>query len=199
MRVPVELPKAYRLINHGPVVLVTSAAGGRDNVMPAAWVMPLDFDPPRIAAVIAAGTCTRELVDASGELALSVPTVAMLDAVYDAGQVDGREVDKWARFGLVRELASHVAAPLVGGCVAWLECKVVDASLAGKLDLLVCEPVAAWADDAVYRDGAWRFDDPGRRTVHHVTGGQFFATGEPLVARNARKRAARDGGPLPGA
>lgn len=81
MRVPVELAKSYRLLNHGPVVLVTAAAGGRDNVMPAAWVMPVDFDPPLVAAVLASGTFTRELVDASGELALSIPPASMLDAL----------------------------------------------------------------------------------------------------------------------
>ena len=91
MRVPVDLPKSYRLLNHGPVVLIGSAANGRDNVMPAACVMPVDFDPPLIAAVIASGTFTRELVDASGELTLSIPPASMLDALHDAGQVNGRE------------------------------------------------------------------------------------------------------------
>jgi flavin reductase (DIM6/NTAB) family NADH-FMN oxidoreductase RutF len=199
MRIPVKLPECYRLLNHGPVVLVTAAASGRDNVMPAAWVMPLDFDPPRVAAVIASGTFTRELVEASGELALSIPPASMLDALSDAGQLDGREVDKWARLGFVRESATLVGAPLVAGCLGWLECKIVDRTLAEKLDLLVCEPVAAWADDAAFRDGVWRFDDPARRTVHHLTGGQFFATGEPLVARGARKRIEPDPGRSPSA
>lgn len=188
MRVPVELPKSYRLLNHGPVVLVTSAAGGRDNVMPAAWVMPLDFDPPLVAAVIAAGSYTRELVDASGELALSIPPASMVDAVYDAGQLDGREGDKWELVGLVREPASRVAAPLVAGCLGWLECKVVERSLAERHDLLVLETVAAWADDAAFQGGLWRFESKERRTVHHLAGGQFLATGEPLAARAAKKR-----------
>ena len=38
----VELPKAYRLINHGPTVMVSSAHGGRRNIMSAAWNMALD-------------------------------------------------------------------------------------------------------------------------------------------------------------
>ena len=48
--VPVDLAKAYRLINHGPTVLVSAAHGGRRNVMAAAWNMPLDFAPPKVAA-----------------------------------------------------------------------------------------------------------------------------------------------------
>ena len=45
-RVPVELSKAYRLMNHGPTVIVSSPHGGRSKIMSAGWSMPLDFDPP---------------------------------------------------------------------------------------------------------------------------------------------------------
>lgn len=48
----VDLPHAYRLLNHGPVTLVSSAHGGAQNVMAAAWAMPLDFTPPKVAVVI---------------------------------------------------------------------------------------------------------------------------------------------------
>ena len=60
-RIAVPLPKAYRLLNHGPTVLVSSAHGGRRNVMAAAWNMPLDFDPPKVAVVIDKSTLTREI------------------------------------------------------------------------------------------------------------------------------------------
>src|ERR1700760_3110210 len=58
---PVKLEHASRLINHGPTVLVTSAHGGRRDVMAAAWSMPVEFTPPRIAVVIDKQTFTREL------------------------------------------------------------------------------------------------------------------------------------------
>jgi len=58
----VQLAHASRLINHGPTVLVTSAHGGRRNVMAAAWSMPVEFTPPRITIVIDKKTFTRELV-----------------------------------------------------------------------------------------------------------------------------------------
>lgn len=66
MNRPVELARAYRLLNHGPTVLVTTAHGNRRNVMAAAWNMPLDFDPPRVAIVIDRKVYTRELIEASG-------------------------------------------------------------------------------------------------------------------------------------
>jgi flavin reductase (DIM6/NTAB) family NADH-FMN oxidoreductase RutF len=188
MRVPLELRRSYRLLNHGPVVLVTASHGGEDAVMPLAWNVPLDFEPARVAVVMSAESRTRELVDASGELAISVPPASMLDALYEAGHVSGRDVDKWARCGFRRMAGSRVKAPLIEGCLAWLECRVIDRSLAEKFDLLVCEVEAAWVDDAAFRDGEWRFDDPERTTVHHASAGKFYLTGAPRTAAGALAR-----------
>jgi flavin reductase (DIM6/NTAB) family NADH-FMN oxidoreductase RutF len=188
MRVPLELRRSYRLLNHGPVVLVTAAAGGVENVMPVAWNVPLDFEPARLALVLSAESRTRELIEASGELAVSIPPASMLDAVYEAGHVSGRDVDKWARCGFRRARGAQVQAPLVEGCVGWLECKVIDRSLAEKFDLFVCEVLAAWADDECFRDGEWAFPDEPHRTVHHMTAGKFFLTGEARTAAGHRPR-----------
>lgn len=49
MRRPVALDHAGRLVNHGPTVLVTTEHQGRRNIMAAAWSMPVEFTPPRIA------------------------------------------------------------------------------------------------------------------------------------------------------
>ena len=81
-RVSVPLRRACKLINHGPTTMVSSSSGGRQNVMTAAWVMPLDLDPPKIAAVIAADSYTRTLIEASGELVVNVPPVAMKDEAF---------------------------------------------------------------------------------------------------------------------
>jgi flavin reductase (DIM6/NTAB) family NADH-FMN oxidoreductase RutF len=184
MRVAVELPRAYRLLNHGPTTLISAAHAGRVNVMAAAWVMALDFDPPKICAVLASDTYTRELVEASGELVVNLPPRAMLDVTYAVGQVSGRDVDKAARHGLLLAPASRVGAPLVEGCVGWLECKVLpERDIERKYDLFVAEVVAAWADDEVFRAGRWHFPDDARRTIHHVAGGAFFMTGEQVEAK----------------
>jgi flavin reductase (DIM6/NTAB) family NADH-FMN oxidoreductase RutF len=183
MRVAVPLRHSYRLLNHGPTTLITSAAGGQRNVMAAAWVMPIDFEPPKLAAVIAADTFTRELVAASGELCVCVPTLPQIQLAYAAGSESGRGGDKFARLGIPTEPASRVAAPLVGGCSAWLECRVLDEpGVAERHDLVLAEVVAAWADDRWYRDGTWDFADPAGRSIHHLTRGTFFAIGERHTA-----------------
>jgi flavin reductase (DIM6/NTAB) family NADH-FMN oxidoreductase RutF len=185
MRVSVPLRDSYRLLNHGPVTLVSTCepGGQKPNVMAAAWAMPIDFEPPKVAVVVAQGTYTRELLEKNPELVLSVPTVAILDQVYRVGSVSGRETDKWS--GLEREAASRVSPPLVLGCVAWLECVLLpEPSLREKYDLALVEVVAAWADNEVYQGREWRFEvASAKRTIHHIAHGTFFATGERLEAR----------------
>jgi flavin reductase (DIM6/NTAB) family NADH-FMN oxidoreductase RutF len=92
MRRPVELSKAYRLLNHGPTVLVTSAASGRTNVMAAAWNMALDFMPCKVAVVIDKNTFTKQLVDESGVFALNVPCCRQAQVTVDVGSISANDL-----------------------------------------------------------------------------------------------------------
>ena len=185
MRVPVPLRRAYKLINHGPTTLVTSAAGDRRNVMTAAWVMALDFDPAKIVAVIASDTFTRQLIEASGEFVVNVPTAKMLDTVYAAGKTSGKNADKFAALALATSPASIVGAPLLEGCAAWLECRVApEPHMQERYDLFVADVVAAWADDASFVDGMWRFPRDEDRTLHHLSGGVFVESGAIVKAKS---------------
>ncbi|MEO5796506.1 MAG: flavin reductase family protein [Rhodoferax sp.] len=179
--IPVPLAKAYRLMNHGPVVLVSSAHGDTSNVMAAAWAMPLDFDPPKLMVVIDKATLTRQLVEASGTFALNIPCVAMAAQTLAVGTDSARTVPaKLAQHGITTFAASQIAAPLVQGCVAWLECRVLpEPHNQGQYDLFIAEVLAAWADERVFSDGRWHFDTApdALRTLHYVAGGQFYATG----------------------
>jgi flavin reductase (DIM6/NTAB) family NADH-FMN oxidoreductase RutF len=184
MRVPVELRRSYKLINHGPTTLIASAARGRSNVMAAAWVMPIDFEPPLVAAVLASGTLTRELVDQSHEFTINLPAASMVDAVYAVGKVSGHDVDKIERYGLTTSPASRVSAPFIEGCVGWLECRVRSLpEMQTEFDLFIAEVLAAWADDRAFVEGEWRFSEESLRTLHHESKGIFLTTGERLVAR----------------
>jgi len=116
---------------------------------------------------------------------LSVPCRAQARATLDVGSVSARDVpdrDKFAKYGLVPFAASAINVPLVQGCVAWLECKVIaEPHNQERHDLYLGEVVAAWADERIFRDGRWHFAGFDEwRTIHYVAGGQFFATGEAV-------------------
>ncbi len=50
--------------------------------------------------------------------------------------------------------------PLVEGCVGWLACRLVpEPHNQQAYDLFIGEVVGAWADERVFRDGRWHFED----------------------------------------
>ncbi|WP_044563057.1 flavin reductase family protein [Azospirillum sp. B4] len=181
---PVDLPKAYRLLNHGPTVLVSASHDGTSNVMAAAWACVLDFDPPKVTVVLDKATRTRALVEGSGRFALQVPTVAQADLTRAVGGVSlADDPDKLTKAGVeLFHMPGH-AVPLVAGCSAWLACRLVpEPHNQQRYDLFIGEVEAAWADARVFKDGHWMFEkaDPSLRRLHHVAGGHFCAIGAPV-------------------
>lgn len=187
MQHDVDLAHASRLVNHGPTVLVGSAHAGRRNLMAAAWSMPVEFTPPRIAVVIDKATFTRELVEASGAFSLCLPCPALADLTWTVGSVSGREPgpDKFERFGIVAPPGPVLGLPWVEGCVAWLECRVIPEPHAQRAyDTFFGEVVAARSDTRVFDGGRWTMtaDNAPLHTIHHLGAGRFAPAGPMLQA-----------------
>ncbi|MET3455007.1 MULTISPECIES: flavin reductase family protein [Pseudomonas] len=180
----VPLEKAYRLINHGPTVLVSAQHDGTRNVMAAAWACALDFSPPKVTVVLDKIAKTRELVERNGMFVIQVPTVAQLQLTRDVGSVSLREdPDKLAHSGTELFSISGYDVPFVAGCSAWLACKLLpEPHNQTTYDLFIGEVVGAWADTRVFRDGHWHFESahPDFRSLHYIAGGHFYAIGEAL-------------------
>jgi len=181
----VPLDKSYRLLNHGPTVLVSASHGGISNVMAAAWACVLDYgQTPKVTVVLDKSTYTRELLVASGEFALQLPPKALAALTVGVGTDSAREVPgKLSKHGVELFTAPGSTVPLVAGCVGWLVCKrVPEPHNEQTYDLFIGEVVAAWADDRVFRDGRWQFESApdALRTLHHIAGGHFFAIGESV-------------------
>lgn len=186
--IPVPLEHCYLLLNHGPVTLVTSADGERRNVMAAAWAMPLDFSPAKVLLVVDKTTYTRELIEASGEFVLNLPVRAQAELVLAVGSRSGRDGDKLSALGIATFTARQVAAPLVAGCAAWLECRVIQEPRNEQCyDLFIAEVVAAHADPALFSEGQWHFPETARATLHYQSGGRFFVTGEAFAVPSAER------------
>ena len=182
----VALEHASRLINPGPTVLVTSRHGERSNIMAAAWSMPVEFIPPRIAIVIDKKTLTKELVSASGIFGICIPGAALAELTYAVGSCSGHDADKFSRFGI-----QSIASPLLGlpvveeGCLAWLECRLIpEAHTETAYDTCFGEVVGASADSRVFANGRWNLavGDAALHTIHHLGAGNFAHASEILAA-----------------
>lgn len=119
-RRPVPLAKCYRLLNHGPTVLVSAAHNGQRNIMAAAWAMPMDFQPPKVTVVLDKSVWTRQLLEGSGTFVINVPTVSQLDIVETVGSTSGLEIsreqdlDKFKAYGL-ETFAADIVEAIAGG------------------------------------------------------------------------------------
>lgn len=162
-----KISKAFTLIESGPVVLVTTNDGKKDNVMTISWTMVLDFTPV-FAITTGEWNYSFAALRKTKECVVSIPTVDMLDKVVAIGTCSGSDTDKFAKFRLTPVKGKIVNAPSIKECLANIECNVVD--IVKKHNIVVLEAVAAYFD-------ASRKE---KRTVHAVGDGTFIVDGRKL-------------------
>lgn len=150
--IPIELHHASRLLNHGPTVLITSfdEQSQRRNIMAAAWSMPVEFEPPRVAIVVDKSTWTRELIEHNGKFGIVIPGVAATNWTWAVGSVSGRDEDKFNCYGI----------PVVRGPVFGLP--LVEEKMSGVdgVSIATCDFCARRIRHAVWRSSI----SSGRRT-----------------------------------
>lgn len=167
----VALEKAYRLLTHGPTVLVSAQDENSTDVMAAAWACALEFKPAKVTVVLDKMTKTRQIIENSGYFALQIPNLKQLDLVYAVGNMSLHNTPEKLRQAGVElfQFEGH-DTPVVLGCNAWLLCK------------LIPEPHNQHADERIFKEGHWEFsaDAPEWKTLHHVAGGHFYTIGDAV-------------------
>jgi flavin reductase (DIM6/NTAB) family NADH-FMN oxidoreductase RutF len=126
-----------------PVTLIGSSSEGKNNVMTASWVAFSSRRPPLVSIFINNTHLTRQFISASREFVLNILASDQAEASEVCGTISGREADKYVKAGLRTRPADKVAVPLVEGCLANLECKVVAEYEVGDHTLFVGEIVGA--------------------------------------------------------
>jgi len=107
------LSKVYGLLEPGPVVMVTTARKGRPNIMAMSWHMMIEFEPPMVGCVISNRNYTFDILKATKECVINIPSVELAEKVVGVGNTSGKRVDKFKVFGLTIAAASCVKAPLI--------------------------------------------------------------------------------------
>ncbi|STV28910.1 putative enzyme [Klebsiella pneumoniae] len=81
--------------------------------MAAAWSMPVEFAPPRVAIVVDKSTWTREIIERNGTFGIVVPGVAAASWTYAVGSVSGRDEDKFNAWGIPVVTGPELGLPLI--------------------------------------------------------------------------------------
>ena len=142
----IPLAQAYRVTPTG-LYLISTAYQGKRNVQFAFRALGINDAPPLLLIGIQDKNFSREMIQKSGEFVLNVCSENQLQAVDKSRDLSGREVeDKFVLLGLEPFPATRVQAPLVGGCHASVECRVVSEFFTEGLHLFVGEALAAHVD-----------------------------------------------------
>jgi flavin reductase (DIM6/NTAB) family NADH-FMN oxidoreductase RutF len=170
-----DLPvsRVRRYLEPGPIVLVSSALGGRRNLMTMGWHTMMEFTPSLIGCVIASSNYSFDLIRDSGECVLNVPTIALTDAVVGIGNTSGADLDKFQHFGLTAAKARRVQAPLVAECYANFECRLADDALVQRYNFFIFEVVTAHVARSPRHP----------RTLHYTGDGVFMVAGRVISRR----------------
>ena len=167
-KVSLPLSKVYQLLEPGPVIMVSTSYEGKPNIMTMSWHMMVDFVPPTVAIVMGSGDYSFNILKETKECVINIPAVELAKKVVGVGNCTGAKIDKFKKFDLTQEPASHVSPPLVAECFANLECKVIDMKMAEKYNIFILEVVKAWITTSKKR----------QRTIHHCGHGVFTVDGK---------------------
>jgi flavin reductase (DIM6/NTAB) family NADH-FMN oxidoreductase RutF len=162
-----------RLLEPGPIVLVSSAWRGATNIMTMGWHTVMEFTPSLVGCIIAEGNHSHGMIKSSRECVINVPTHDLASEVVGIGNCSGAKVDKFKAFKLTAVEALAVKAPLIRECYANLECKLVDAKLVATYNFFIFEVVKARAATSP------KFP----RTMHYRGDGDFMLSGRNVSLR----------------
>ena len=175
-----SIKKAFTFLEPGPVVLVTTKDGDKNNIMTISWHMVMDFTP-QIAITTGPWNHSFETLMKTKECVIAIPNVDIAEKVVRIGTVSGKEVDKFKEYGLTPLPAEVVKAPLIKECLACIECKLID--YVEPQGILVLQGQQLWVDE----------ERQERRTYHAVGDGTFVVDGEKLDYRELMKKLLPDG------
>lgn len=168
------LSEVYRVLEPGPVVMITTAYQGRANIMTLSWHTMMEFTPPLVGCVLSGRNHSFDALVKTRQCVINVPEAGLAKQVVGVGNCHGGKIDKFRKFKFTPEEASDVQPPLIAECYANLECRVHDARLVNKYNFFVLEVVQAWIDPKVRVP----------RTLHHRGRGVFEVTGEIIKLRS---------------
>ena len=136
--------KAFRQLCGRPERICWAVAQHQEqrSICPLGWKMWTSAQPPMMAISVAPQRFTHDLIARSGEFVLAWPGEELAEATLAVGTRSGRSMDKFAECGLTALPAEQVSAPLIGECLANLECKVAGKMTTGDHTIFVGQIVA---------------------------------------------------------
>jgi len=161
-----------------PAVLVTSRHGGKDNVLTVSWTGTICTEPPLLYISIRPERHSYQMIKASKEFVVNVPTADMAHAVDFCGVKSGADVDKFRAANLSKRKASTVKAPVIAECPLAIECRVEEILDLGSHHMFIASVVAVLADETLIdKRNRFKLEEARLLCYNH---GHYCATSKPV-------------------
>lgn len=173
-----------------PLPSALISCGGKEgtlNIITLAWVGVINSDPPMISISIRPSRFSHPLIAETGEFVANIPTADMVEITDSCGMVSGREVDKFAQYGLTAERGTLEYAPYIEECPLNVECRVKQIINLGSHDLFLADVVNILVDEAMINERG-RYD-PGDFKLLGFSGKHYLAAQKigPMMGFSRKK------------
>ena len=128
------------------VTLLSVATGGKLDAMTAS-AMFVSESPPLLVISVAKHIVSHDMIEKAGEFVLNVASTDQVKTAMQLGFTHGREIDKFKKFNIPKVKARKIGSPLIKGCFANLECKVITSLSAANYIIYLAEVVAYQVDN----------------------------------------------------
>ncbi|MFQ5880530.1 MAG: flavin reductase family protein, partial [Dehalococcoidia bacterium] len=110
---------------------------------------------------------THDMIRFSEEFALNIPSRRLLNHTQYFGVVSGREIQKVEAAKIPTFRGRKVEAPLLEGCVGYIECGLEDVLRFGDHNLFVGRVVAVSAEKEAFGE-TWLLEDDDDKPLHYL-------------------------------
>lgn len=180
--------KPHTMLTPVPAVMVSCGTpAGQHNIITLAWVGTVCSDPPMLSIAVRPLRHSYQMIAATKEFVVNIPSSSQTEAMDYCGVVSGRDVDKFTEQGLTAAPASQLQhAPLIAECPINLECRVEQELMLGSHALFLANIVAIQANAAVL-DAQQRIDQDLAKPVAYA-GSKYYELGKLLGQHGFSRR-----------
>ena len=181
--------KGSTLLNPEPPVLVSCGSMEAANLITIGWTGTICTQPSMVSISVRPERYSYQLIKASGEFVINLPTRKLVRAVDWCGVKSGRDYDEFAEMKLTPLPASTVSCPILAESPVNLECQVTQVIPLGSHDLFLAKVTAVDVDEAL-------LDEKGKLCLERAdlivySHGEYFSLGKQLgtFGYSVRKKA----------
>ena len=141
--------KGGTLLAPVPAVMVSCGDGQNDDIVTVAWTGIINSDPPKTYISLRPSRFSYDLIKRTGAFAINLVPASLVSVADSCGVYSGRNVDKFEKYKLGKEVANEISCPLIAQSPMALECRVTDVVPLGTHDMFIADIVAVDVDESL--------------------------------------------------